>query len=315
MHSSSNFRNGPALVRLILVIAALGALALPAKLVSADQSQDKKKEEEKKDTQPATSKEVEKIEERLAKLKGTTIKLSPAEIIVETAILAYGGRAALKTARTLSMEQGKIRLATDQGDVNGTYMLRRAWKDKSWDDLLRTDIDLQTPEDAQKQGAPPKVNYVLAFNGGSVWAAQDGHYITPSPESIAAFKSQLNHDYTSLLRYKEDGSKIELIGPETVVGIDTNVIELTTPDGEKTRFWLSSKTYRILHLQYELKLPDGSLRKFRVSYYPPMRVIANTLVPARRVTEESGKFVQEVDIEAFNYAAKIDPEIFQHLQE
>ncbi|HYL98864.1 MAG TPA: hypothetical protein VEZ90_07905, partial [Blastocatellia bacterium] len=262
------FRRGQAVTRVIFVLALICTFVLPSQWTFASQDQkgqkdQKDQQETKKDAPPPTNKEIERIQEKLAKAKGSDLKLTPGEIIAETSILAYGGRVLLKTAHAAMIEQGRIRLATDQGDVSGTYMLRRVWKEKSADDLLRTDIELDTPEEAQKQGAPKKVKYVLGYNGASVWAAQNGQYITPTPESVEAFKSQLTHDFTTLLRYKEDGAKVDYIGQESVVGIDTNIIELTAANGEKTRFWVSARSYHILHMAYDLKLPDGTTRKFK----------------------------------------------------
>ncbi|HWP44844.1 MAG TPA: hypothetical protein VNO14_16485, partial [Blastocatellia bacterium] len=165
--------------------------------------------------------------------------------------------------------------------------------------------------------APATINYVIAFNGASVWSAQNNQYVVPKPEAEAAFRAQLVHDYTTLLRYREDGSKLELRDPETVVGIHTNVIDLTTPNGDKTRFWISTKTFRIVHLEYELKISEEEPPvKYRISYYyTPYRVVQNTLVPTRRVMMQDGKLVQEINLTQFVYSAKLDPEIFQHLQQ
>jgi hypothetical protein len=54
--------------------------------------------------------------------------------------------------------------------------------------------------------------------------------------------------------------------------------------------------------------------KLRVSYYPPYKIVQNTLVPGRRVMEQNGKVVQEINVNTCTYSAKIDPEVFQHLQ-
>ncbi|HEY7547487.1 MAG TPA: hypothetical protein VID27_21500, partial [Blastocatellia bacterium] len=126
----------------------------------------------------------------------------------------------------------------------------------------------------------------------------------------------LTHDYTTLLYYKEDGSKLELKDPETVVGIQTNVVDLTTPEGEKTRYWISKSTLRIVHLEYELKLTeDQPPVKYHVSFfYTPYKVVQNTLVPSRRVMMQDGKFAQEMTLSSATYSAKLDPEVFQHLQ-
>jgi hypothetical protein len=304
-------------------ICAVLAVLVVAPLRPADASQDQPTKQDpsqksdlkhKDEGKVPNSKESQKTLERMIKA-GEANKLSPAEVIVETAIIAYGNRNALKTARAAIEEDGTIKLATDQGDVTGDYKMRSIRKDKSWGDLLRNDLSLKPPAPSQRTGAPPDVKYVIAFNGASVWSAQNGQYVNPRPEVEAAFRAQLTHDYTNLLRYKEDGSKIELVGPENVVGIDTNVIDLTMPDGQKTRYWLSAKTYRILHMEYDLKIGDSATAmKFRVSYYPPYKIVQNTLVPGRRVMEQNGKVVQEINVNTCTYSAKIDPEVFQHLQ-
>jgi hypothetical protein len=261
-----------------------------------------------------TQKEIQKNKEKIE--KGGQNKLSAGEIIAEFVIFAYGGRAALTQARAAIQEEGTIRLATDQGEITGNYMLRSIRKEKSWQDLLRNDLELTTPEAAQRVGAPPTIKYVIAFNGASVWSAQNDRYTNVTPEAEAAFRAQLVHDYTALLRYKEDGSKVELIGPETVAGIDTKVVELTNLNGEKTRYWISAKTYRILHAEYEVRMGSAEPIKFHIAYfYTPLRIVQNTLVPSRRVMTQDGRFVQEITLTNVTYSAKLDPEIFQHLQQ
>jgi outer membrane lipoprotein-sorting protein len=290
----------------------IGLLTLSPFTVSTA-SQEKRPEPQKKDEgRVPDQKELEKNRK-----KSEAIKISPVEAIVEVAILAYGGRGNMEAARKSTHEVGTIRLATDQGDINGTYNLRSMRREKSWEDLLRVDLDLTTPNNAQQQGAAPVVKYTVAYNGASVWSAQNSQYVTPRPDAEAAFRAQLTHDYTTLLRYKEDGSKIELVGSDVVVGIDTHVVDLTLPSGQKTRYWISKEFYRVLHLEYEMKIGEGDEpTKYRISYfYIPFRVVQNTLVPMRRVMYQNGKFVQEVKLTNVSFSAKIEPEVFQHLQE
>jgi hypothetical protein len=257
-------------------------------------------------------------EKELEKAKAGTTKLSQVESIVELALIAYGGRKQLDIARAATQEAGTIRLATDQGDLSGNYLLRSIRKEKSSVDLLRVDLELTPPENASG-GSLPAIKYVIGFNGASVWSAQNGQYVNPRAGADIAFRAQLTHEYMALLRYKEDGSKLEYVGPENVVGVDTNVVDLTTPEGEKTRYWISAKTYRVLHCEYELKLAEGQPpTKYRIDYYyTPFSsaVVQNTLVPVRREMKQDGKFVQEIKLLNVNYSAKLDPEIFQHLQE
>jgi len=310
--------------RATAVLVIIAALVLPSSITAGRQEEKKKPAEspemKKQDTgKVPTPKELEKDKKKQEQAKvaaaGQPV-LTPVEAVVELTILAYGGRKALETSRASIAEQGTIKLATDQGDVTGTFHLRSIRKEKSWLDLLRTDLELNTPEAARKQGAAATVKYVIAFNGASVWSAQNDQYANARPEAEAAFRALLSHEYTTLLRYKEDGSKIELKEAETKAGIATNVVELTTPDGQKTRYWISTKTFRILHAEYDLKLgADVAPVKYLVSYfYTPLRVVQNTLVPVRKVMMQDGKFVQEVTLTNIGYSAKLDPEIFQHLQ-
>ncbi|HEX8087280.1 MAG TPA: hypothetical protein VF762_00410 [Blastocatellia bacterium] len=309
------------------VRAATGAVLLSALLLPGAsfplplQDKDKKKAEPPEQTHKdegkvPTEKELEKDKKNQEKAKGTEAKLSPVETVVELAIIAYGGRKQLETVRAGIQEEGTIRLATEQGDLTGDFVLRSLRREKTWQDLLRVDLNLSPPGAEARQGAGG-VKYSIGYNGATVWSAQNNQYVNPKPEAEAAFRAQLTREYMALLRDKEDGSKIEMVGPETVVGVDTNVIDLTNPNGEKTRYWISAKTYRILHAEYELKLAESqNPTKYRISYfYTPFRVVQNTLVPIRRVMMQDGKFVQEISLNNIIYSAKIDPEVFQHLQE
>jgi hypothetical protein len=270
----------------------------------------------KDDAKVPNEKEMEKAKKQ-EESKAPQAKLTQAETAIELAIIAYGGRKQLETARATIQEAGTIRLATDQGDLSGNYILRSMRKEKSSKDLLRVDLELSPGENAQNQTAP--IKYIIGFNGASVWSAQNGQYVTPRAGADIAFRAQLTHEYTALLRYKEDGSKLDFVKLENVVGVDTFVIDMTSSESEKTRYWLSSKTYRVLHSEYELTLVEGQPpTKYRLDYYytpSSLAVVQNTLVPVRREMKQDGKFVQEVKLTSITYSAKIDPEIFQHLQE
>ncbi len=203
----------------------------------------------KDDGKVPNEKELEKAKKQ-EEAKAGQVKMTQAEGAIELAIIAYGGRKQLDIARAAIQEAGTIRLATEQGDLTGNYLLRSIKKEKSSQDLLRVDLELSAAENAQGQTAPP-IKYVIGFNGASVWSAQNGQYVNPRAGADIAFRAQLTHEYMALLRYKEDGSKLEYGGLETVVGVDSFVIDLTTADGEKTRYWLSTKTYRVLHTSRE----------------------------------------------------------------
>ena len=304
----------------VVVSAALLLSPAPASVIrqQKDKKQPAAQEPARKDDgKVPTEKELEKVKKQ-EEAKSPQVKLTPAETAIELAILAYGGRKQLDIARATILESGTIRLATEQGDLSGNYLLRSIKKEKSSVDLLRVDLELSPAENAQGQTAPP-IKYVIGFNGASVWSAQNGQYVNARAGADIAFRAQLTHEYMALLRYKEDGSKLDYGGQETVVGVDSFVVDMTTSDGQKTRYWLSTKTYRVLHCEYELKLVEGQPpTKYRIDYYyTPFSaaVVQNTLLPVRREMKQDGKFVQEIKLTNVQYSAKLDPEVFQHLQE
>ena len=157
----------------------------------------------KDDGKVPTEKDLEKVKKQE---EAKPAQLTPAETSIELAIIAYGGRKQLGIARAATQEAGTIRLATEQGDLTGNYLLRSIKKDKSPQDLLRVDLELSPADNAQGQ-APAPIKYVIGFNGASVWSAQNGQYVSPRAGADIAFRAQLTHEYMALLRYKEDGSK------------------------------------------------------------------------------------------------------------
>lgn len=300
----------------LLLVGAMLFAAVPAQPQEQKPPEPKRQsEQEKKENNKSKAAKDDDKNKKPQEAQPQQPQMTPAELVAEFALIAYGSRPVLEKARASIQEEGTIRLVSDQGDINGNYKMRFVRKEKSWQDLLRIDLELNTPLSAQRQGAAANVKYTVAYNGASIWSAQNGQYVNPTPEAEAAFRAQLSHDYTTLLRYKEDGSKLELKKPETVVGIECNVLELTTPNGEKTTFYISGKTYKILHLDYELQVgSEQKPIKYRISYfYAPPKVVQNTLVPTRRVMYQDGKLVQEVIISDCNYSAKFEPETFQHL--
>ncbi len=310
---SLKFRSSWALA-LAIALSFLVTSVYPASPQEKEKKPDPKSEMQKEEGKVPTEKELEKSRRDKEKA-AAEVKISPAEAAVEIAILAYGGREQLNKVRSSIQEEGTIRLVTPDGDITGNYRLRSARGEKSWKDLLRVDLDLTPPGAAQSRAAEV-INYVIGYNGASVWSAQNNQYVTPSAEVESAFRAQLSHEYMALLRYKEDGSKLEYVGPETVKGLDTHVIDMTTPEGEKTRYWMSQKSYRVLFSEYEIKLGDSPAPiKYRIAYvYTPLKIVQNTLVPVRRTMYQDGKIAQEIVLTNITYSAKLDPEIFQHLQ-
>lgn len=221
-----------------------------------------------------------------------------AEQLAETSILAYGGRVALALVRRTGIEESKIVLATNQGSVEGALHTRFSRKEKSELDQRRIDLEI------------PNQILTLSFDGKNFWGAVNGEKITPSVQAEATFRAAGRHNYEALLRYKEDGSTLELNGKKNIVGIECYPLELTHTDGSKTLYYISDKSFRILHLEYQVQLAENKPIAIRQSFYD-FRPMQNTLVPAKIVTFENGQISQTTELRALTYGVQIQPEIFE----
>ncbi|MBX7220938.1 MAG: hypothetical protein K1Y36_13390 [Blastocatellia bacterium] len=261
----------------------------------------KKEEAKKEEAKKEEAKKEDKPPKPDKTFKPGNPKSWTAEQLAEVVILAYGSRPVLQYVLTNNTEEGIIKLATgdDRPPLEGKFLRRFLRKDMSDKDFVRVDVEF------------PKQTYTFGFNGAVAWAAKDGTPFRPAPEAEASFMASLVHDFQALLRYKEDGTSIERAGTERITGLDTSILELTHKDQTKTRYYISDKTFHILHLEYEVVLTPGAApTKFRESFYD-YHPVQNILVPRRTVLYENGKFVQEIELkETKCRLAKVDEDIF-----
>ncbi len=261
-----------------------------------------KKDEKKEDAKPEAA---NKLDRPPKADKNQTKPGKPetwsAETLAEIVIYYSGSRPVLDYVGTNGVQEGVIRLAAGDGTppIEGKFTRRFLRKESSDRDNIRIDVEL------------PRKTYTFGFNGLSSWAAEDGVPFKPAPEAETSFLASLVHDYNALLRYKEDGTTIERAGTERIMGIDTLLIDLTHKDGTKTRYYISNKSFHILHLEYEVALlPNAKPTKFRESFYE-FRFVQGVLTPAKTVLSENDKFVQEIELKEMRFRlAKLDEELF-----
>ena len=227
-------------------------------------------------------------------------KALTADTIAETAVYVYGGREALTAVRVNGVERANITLPTANGELQGQLTTRFVRKDKSWLDFKRIDLVLQGSDSLS-----------IGFNGVKLWSTLNGLPIDPRPEQAKTFQASLIHSYSALLRYREDASKIELKGQQTVKGLDCHVLLMTHEDGSQTTFYISAKTFHVLHAEYELKLVGDAPTKFKVSYYD-YKPIQNTFVPMRTEVYENGRLSQKIVTTSINFNIVLEDDVFNH---
>src|SRR5215813_1528011 len=170
-------------------------------------------------------------------------KLKP-EDIIERSILLYtygAGRTALYGIQRNGTQRALIKFYTPEGTREGKSVTKFIRKGKLAEDLLMIDLEL------------PGTRYIIGFDGQETWAIQDGEIQKPTQEATEAFRSAHEHSYEALLRYKENGSKLEYVGTNKFGTLEMDIVELIAPSGARTRYEISRRTGRIIYANYEDK--------------------------------------------------------------
>jgi hypothetical protein len=288
------------LFRSLLALFVLSMLLVVVSLVginpAAAAAQDKPQETK---PQPTRTPEVKPQEPKPGESKSQDVKFT-AEQIVESVILVYGSRPALEQIRRNGIERGKITRFNTEGNPEETNYERRFVRGSNLDkDKIRLDQKLPTME------------YSLIFDDGKLWGLINGASFTPRQDATADFISQHHHSIDSLLRYKECGSTISLVGKDQQKGLDLFVVDLTDKEKRKTRYYVSARSLRVLWLEYEDGTPGGIPVKYMRKFLD-YRIVQQTLVPYRIVLSANGRESQETRVLTITYGVKVSDSIFKN---
>jgi len=300
LHQEENYFLLRSILTSTVFLALLLSLSLPAAssanpAVAPDQGQTTKPTAETKPAQTTgDTKQAQKAEK-------VDPKLFTAEQIAESTIFVYGSRPLLEQIRRNGIERGRVCKPTC--DVPGkaeeaTYERRFVRGENSEKDKVRLD---------QKM---PTIEYSLIYGGGHLWGIINGAAFTPREDTAHTFLSQQRHSVDTLLRYKENGSTVTLVGREKQKGLDLFVLNLVDKDKATTRYYISAKTLFVLWLEYEE--PGGSTGTVKyVRRFLDHRRAQGTLVPYKTVLLEDGKQSQETRIFTVTYGIKLDDSLFK----
>jgi hypothetical protein len=243
-----------------------------------------------------TEKKEDKKEEKSNKQQVDLSKLT-AEQVAESAIVIYGGllgRQNLNQIRKTTLERGKIYI-TDANGKTETASYER-WISRG-ENLNKERIRLDQ--------SFPDAKYSLVYNGEKIFGLYNDSVFTPREDASSAFQNQIWHGLEGLLRYKENESKLELSGREKIMGVDFFLLDVTDKQSRKTRFYISSRTYRVMMLEYE----DSGV-KYRRKFYD-YNYAQGTLVPYRTVLWANEKQIEETEIGTITFGQKVEDAMFQ----
>nr|MBA2620448.1 hypothetical protein [Acidobacteriota bacterium] len=183
-----------------------------------------------------------KKEKQNGKQKADAAKNYTAEQIAESTVVIYGGlggRANLNQIRKTSLERGKISVVNADGKTEQANYER-------W--ILRADtLDKERIRFEQEF---PNARYALVYAGDKIFGLYNDSVFTPREDASKAFENQIWHGLEALLRYKENGATVALAGRDKLMGVDFYMLDVTDKQNRKTRFYISSKTFRVMMLEY-----------------------------------------------------------------
>lgn len=226
-----------------------------------------------------------------------TSKIFTAEQIADSAIFIYGfggGTKLLDQIRRTTIEKGKMTETKPDGKVDNAtytrYTLRGATLAK---DKIRLDQE------------SPSARYSLVKNDDKLFILANNMQFEPNDEAAKKFENTTFRGVDVLLRYKEDGSKLEMAGREKLMGVDFYLIDVTDNKDRKTRFFVSVKSLRIMQITFE----DSGIKYLR-KYYNH-NYAQGTLVPYRSVLTANGKIIEETEIGTITFGQKVEEDLFK----
>lgn len=226
-------------------------------------------------------------------------KIVTAEQVVETSLIAAygygGGRPLLNQIRKTTSERGKaIYTAADGKKEEATYQKFTIRGESLGKEKIRLDQEFTN------------ARYSLVFADEKIYGVFNNTVFTPREEAAKGFENQIVRGLEAYLRYRENGSTLELGTREKLMGVDYYLIDVTDKQERKTRFFVSAKSFRVLMLTYE----EAGV-KYRRKFYD-YNYAQGTLVPFRTVLWADDKIVEETDIGTITFGQKVDEEMFKN---
>lgn len=233
-----------------------------------------------------------------AKKVGGKGELTP-EQIAETVVFVYGSRPVLEQVRRTGVERGRVSRTTPEGAVE-EIAYERSFKRGETIEKDKVRLDQRKPT----------VEYSLIYSEGRVLGVIKGTSFTPRQEDVSEFHSQRRHGLETLLRYKENGAKLAYGGKDKQRDIEMWLLDLEDKEGKRTRYFISTKTGRVLWLEYEEAAAEGEKpTKFRRTFHD-YRVVQGTQVPYRTVLYANDRKLEESQVLTVTYGVKMDDDRF-----
>lgn len=220
-------------------------------------------------------------------------KNATADQVAETTMLIYGGRQGLQQIRRTTVEIGKNVITNPNGTTDQIPYTKRILRGENLEkERIRIDQDISGSR------------YSLIYNGGTLVGLFNETVFTPKDESVSSFQNQLWHGLEALLRYKENGAAVALNGREKYMNVEYYILDVTDKQNRATRFFISTKTFRVMALEYT----DNDVKYARRFY--DYRYAQGTLVPYRTTLSAGSRQIEESTVSTVTYGQKLEEDVF-----
>lgn len=230
-------------------------------------------------------------------LKAISNKPVTAEQVAETVVFIYSlgsGRARLDQIRKTTIESGFTKHTGTDGRVQqGNYETSIIRGTDLASEKIRMDRNFA---DAR---------YSLIWADGKTTGVYNTTFFTPDDTVVRGFEDGITRGLEGLLRYKENGSTVELAGREKDLGVEFFMLDVTDKAGRKTRYYISVKSFQVKMLTYE---HDGV--KYKRKFYD-YNYVQGTLVPSHSVLYADGKVIEDTQIKSISFGQQVNPELFR----
>ena len=281
-------------MRLKLTVLFAFLVLINVSLASAQEAKPETTDKPKPEATPKAEKKGKKQEKPEANGLG---KNATAEQVAESSVFIYGGlggREYLKQIRKTTIERGKISITGADGKTEqATYERLILRGDNLEKERVRFDQSF------------PSAKYALVYNNDKIFGVFNDAVFTPREDATKAFENQIWHGLEALLRYKENGSTVTLGEKEKVMNVEFYVLDVTDKQKRQTRFYISSKTLRVMMLEY-----DENGVKMRRKFYD-YNYAQGTLVPFRSVLWANDKQVEETNVQTISFGQKVEEDAFK----
>ncbi len=215
-----------------------------------------------------------------------------AEQLAEAVVIIYGGRAFQTQVGKTTLEHGNLSVTNADGTVdNAKYEKRIIRGENIQKDKWRIDQKF------------PSVEFALVYNT-KIFGLLNDSVFTPRQDAVSTFESQMYHGMDALLRFRENGSKVELGEKQKNLGVEYYTLDLIDKNERRTRYLISVKLLRVMSLEYT----ENSVKYVR--RFSDYRYAQGLLVAYKSWLFANDKQIEETLISTVTFGQKVEESYF-----